>query len=135
VRGFLGSRQQAGCANDNTATIMGTKGIGRELGFAGMPFIKAEEDWRYQGPRPNMYEVEHVELFKAIRAGQPINDGLRMSYSTLAGLMGRMAAYTGQEITWEMAMNSQENLAPDIIDWKAPVKATPMAMPGKTKFI
>ena len=32
--------------------------------------------------------------------------------------MGRMAAYTGQEITWEQAMNSQEKLVPDQLDWK-----------------
>ena len=28
-----------------------------------------------------------------------------MARSTLLAIMGRMAAYTGQEITWEMALN------------------------------
>jgi predicted dehydrogenase len=133
--GFLGCRQQAGCASDNTATILGATGEARELGFAGMPLIKGKTNWTYNGPRPNMYQVEHDELFASIRKGEPINDGLRMTYSTLAALMGRMAAYTGQEITWEMAMNSQESIAPAEIAWDAPVPVAPMAMPGKTKFI
>jgi myo-inositol 2-dehydrogenase / D-chiro-inositol 1-dehydrogenase len=135
ARGFLGSRQQSGCSNDNTAVILGTKGEGHEMGFASMPFIKGKSEWRYKGKRPNMYEVEHQELFASIRSGNPINDGIRMTYSTLAGLMGRMAAYTGQEITWDMAINSQENLAPTVIAWNAPAPVAPLAMPGKTKFI
>ena len=48
ARGFLGCRQQPNCMNDNTATIYGTKGEARELGFAGMPFIKGEQSWRYK---------------------------------------------------------------------------------------
>jgi len=40
-----------------------------------------------------------------------------MARSTLLAIMGRMAAYTGQEITWEMALNSRENLGPDRYDW------------------
>lgn len=134
VRAFLGCRQQAGCANDNTAVILGTKGEAHEQGFAGMPYITGEKKWRYSGERPNMYQIEHNELFASIRSGKPINDGVRMCYSTLAGLMGRMAAYTGQEITWEMAMNSQESIAPAKIAWDAPAPVLPMAMPGITKF-
>jgi len=135
ARGFLGSRQQAGCATDNTATIFGTQGDGRELGFAGMPFIRGEKAWTYKGPRPNMYQVEHNEMFASIRSGQPINDGVRMAQTTMTAIMGRMAAYTGQEITWDMAMNSQEALVPAQIDWKIPVPVPSWAMPGKTKFV
>ena len=58
--------------------IFGTKGEGHELGFAGMPFIKGANAWRYKGPRPYMYQVEHDEMFAAIRAGNPINDGVRL---------------------------------------------------------
>jgi predicted dehydrogenase len=135
ARGFLGSRQQAGCANDNTATILGTKGDGRELGFSGMPFIRGENPWKYAGPRPNMYQIEHDELFASIRSGQPINNGVRMANTTLAAIMGRMAAYTGQEITWDMALNSQEALVPAVLDWKTPIPVPSWAMPGKTKFV
>ncbi|MGZ8939515.1 MAG: Gfo/Idh/MocA family protein, partial [Limisphaerales bacterium] len=94
ARAFLGCRQIAGCANDNTATMYGTKGTARELGFAGMPNIRGEKNWRYSGPRPNMYQVEHDELFASIRAGKPLNDGVRLAHSSMAAIMGRMAAYT-----------------------------------------
>ncbi len=135
ARGFLASRQQAGCANDNTATIFGTEGEGREMGFAGMPFIRGKQAWRYDGPRPNMYDVEHKELFASIRAGTPINDGVRMAKTTLTAIMGRMAAYTGKEITWDMALNSTEELVPAKIAWDTPVPVPPLARPGETQFI
>ena len=133
--GFLASRQQSGCANDNTATIFGTEGEGRELGFSGMPFIRGKQAWRYQGPRPNMYQVEHNELFASIRSGMPINDGVRLAHSTLAAIMGRMAAYTGQEITWDQALNAQAKLVPDQLDWKMKLDIAPMAIPGVTGLV
>jgi predicted dehydrogenase len=92
------------------------------------------EVWKYPGPWNLSYQTEHDELFASIRAGNPINNGYRMAISTMAGIMGRMAAYTGQEITWEMAMNSQEKLVPDNLDWNQPLPVAPMAMPGYTKF-
>ena len=82
-----------------------------------------------------MYQSEHNELFASIRSGKPINDGVWMTHSTLMGIMGRMAAYTGLEITWDQAMNSQEKLVPDPLDWKMKLDFPPMAMPGVTKFI
>ena len=82
-----------------------------------------------------MYQIEHDELFASIRSGQPINDGSWMAQSTMMGLMGRMAAYTGQEITWEQAMNSDEKLVPDKLDWKMKLDIPPMALPGMTKLV
>lgn len=95
---------------------------------------EGSEVWKYPGPWNLSYQTEHDELFASIRAGNPINNGHRMAMSTLAGIMGRMAAYTGKEITWEMAMNSQEKLVPDNLDWNQPLPVAPMAMPGYTKF-
>jgi myo-inositol 2-dehydrogenase / D-chiro-inositol 1-dehydrogenase len=133
ARGFLGCRQIAGCANDNTATMYGTKGTARELGFAGMPFIKGEKNWRYSGPRPNMYQVEHDELFASIRKGEPINNGVRLAHSSMAAIMGRMAAYTGEEVTWEAALNSNESLVPEKLDWNMTLPVVPMPMPGQNR--
>lgn len=133
ARAFLGCRQQVGCANDNTATIYGTKGTARELGFAGMPFIKGEKNWRYAGPRPNMYQVEHDELFASIRAGNPRNDGVRLCHSSMAAIMGRMAAYTGEEVTWEAALQAEDNLVPEKLDWDMNLPVPPLAMPGQNR--
>jgi hypothetical protein len=82
-----------------------------------------------------MYQNEHNELFASIRSGKVINDGEWMAHSTLIAIMGRMAAYTGQEVTWEQAMNSQEKLVPDHLDWKMKLDIAPMPMPGLTKLV
>jgi hypothetical protein len=58
-----------------------------------------------------------------------------MATSTLLSIMGRMAAYTGQEITWEMAMNSKEKLVPDQFDWHMKLPVPPIALPGITPFV
>jgi hypothetical protein len=46
-----------------------------------------------------------------------------------------MATYTGQIITWEQAMNSQENLSPERYDWDAAPPESKVAIPGLTKLI
>jgi len=135
VHGFIFCRQQNNCASDTSDTIMGTKGVARVLCFKGMPFTKGETNWKYSGKRPNMYEVEHQELFTSIRKGEPINNGVRMARSTLLAIMGRMAAYTGKEITWEDALNSKENLQPEKIAWDASIPVPPVAIPGTTPFV
>jgi hypothetical protein len=49
--------------------------------------------------------------------------------------MGRMAGYTGQEITWDQALNSQQALVPAKLSWDMTLPIEPQAIPGKTKFI
>jgi hypothetical protein len=46
-----------------------------------------------------------------------------------------MAAYTGQQVTWEQAMNSQEKLFPEHLDWNGSLPVQPRALPGITKFV
>lgn len=132
-RGFLGCRSQAGCYNENADYIVGSRGI-CTIGRGTTPFITGESEWRYDGPKNNMYQTEHDEFFASLRAGRPINDGPRMARTTLMAIMGRMAAYTGQEITWEQALNSQEKLVPDTLDWTSKWQLPPLAKPGRTKF-
>ena len=57
-----------------------------------------------------------------------------MTNSTLMAIMGRMAAYTGQAITWEQALNSKENLVPEHCEF-GPHAVPPVARPGMTKFV
>ncbi len=139
ARGFVFARQQAGCANDNSATFYGTKGTAYELGFGPTPNhikdLNGETTWRFRGERPDMYVQEHKEFFASLRSGQPINNGDRMCTSTMVGIMGRMAAYTGQSISYEEALNSQEKLVPDELTWDSPAPEVKVAMPGQTKFI
>jgi predicted dehydrogenase len=134
VRGFIGCRQQVGCYNENNDYVMGAKGVGT-IGRGPVPKIEGQNDWRYDGPRNNMYQTEHDELFASIRKGEPLWEGDWMCTSTLMALMGRMAAYTGQEITWEEALNSQEDLFPHGLSWNSELPVRPMARPGQTEFL
>jgi predicted dehydrogenase len=142
VRAFLAQRQIPGCSSEVKDTLLGTKGIA-SIGDPRGPVIEGGgTKWTYPGGRETeselfgkMYEVEHVELFNSIRAGKPVNDGEHMCNSTLMGIMGRMAAYTGQEITWEQMLGSKERLVPDKLDWKGNLPLPSMAVPGKTRFV
>jgi predicted dehydrogenase len=134
VRAFLGQRQISNCYSENSDYLMGAEGVGNIPGWQD-PFIRGRQTWRYRGEKSDMYQVEHNELFASIRKGEPINDGERMAHSTMMGLMGQMAAYTGQEITWEDACNSKEQLVPEKLDWKMNLPIAPMAVPGFTKLV
>ena len=134
IRGFLGCRSHAGCYTENADYVIGTKGI-LTIGRGRVPVIEGETNWRYDGPPANMYQTEHDELFASIRQGKPINDGTRMAHTTLMGIMGRMAAYTGREVTWEQALNSQQSLVPEKLDWNTQVDQPPLAVPGLTELV
>jgi predicted dehydrogenase len=133
VRAFLGQKQIGGTYSDNSDYLIGSEGFGKS-GW-NPPIIRAKTNWRYRdsGPKVDMYQIEHNELFASIRSGKPINDGQWMAQSTLMGLMGRMAAYTGQEITWEQIMSSEEKLVPDPLEWNMKLDIAPMAVPGVTR--
>ena len=133
VRAFAYTRQQAGCSNGLHGTdeyVMGTKGQALVLKHQ----IKGENKWRYRGSKPSMYDVEHQELFASIRAGKPINDGVRMANSTMIGIMGRMCTYTGQTLTWDQCFNSDERLGPETYEWGDAPEAV-VAIPGITPFV
>ncbi|MFM1878208.1 MAG: hypothetical protein RLZZ241_1074 [Bacteroidota bacterium] len=65
----------------------------------------------------NPYQEEHNRLFASIRAGEQINNAVYGAHSTLTAIMGRMATYSGQVITWEQALNSNLRLMPTALDW------------------
>jgi len=134
VRGFLGQRQIGNTYTDNSDYLIGSEGFGKSGWMA--PYIKGKQKWRYKDSASglDMYQIEHNELFASIRSGKPINDGQWMAQSTMIGLMGRMAAYTGQEVTWEQVTKSQQKLVPDKLDWKMKLEIPNMAMPGVTRI-
>ncbi|MCA8998705.1 MAG: gfo/Idh/MocA family oxidoreductase, partial [Planctomycetaceae bacterium] len=130
TRGFIAQRQIAGCYNENSCYILGTKGKGF-IDRRGVRTTMADgEAWRYKGESPNMYQVEHNEFFQSLREGKPLNNGDRMVNSTMMAIMGRMAGYSGKEVTWEEALNSDEVLVPETPNWDAPVEMRQLAMPG-----
>lgn len=132
VRGFSSCRQWNGTANDVSDHVFGTKGVAHLQTHA----IEGQGGaWRHRAEgEDDMYQNEHDALFRSIRAGEPIHDGDVMCSSTLMALMGRLSAYTGQEVTREQALQSQEDLAPAALAF-GPAPAPVVAVPGVKKLV
>jgi predicted dehydrogenase len=128
------TRQMPGCKNDISVDILGTKGTASLAERRTGTRISGPHEWVYRGEHKNLYQVEHDELFASIRDGRALNNGEYMAKSTLLAIMGRMATYTGQEITWEMAWNSKEDLTPPRYAWGA-IETPPIAVPGITRYV
>lgn len=130
TRGHSYCRQQKECWGDVNEYVIGTEGRANVFQHT----ITGKQAWRYDGKARDMYQAEHDEMFAAIRAGKPIDNGGYMCNSTLMALMGRMAAYTGKRVKWDEAWNSQEVLMPDALSWDDRPPASEIARPGITKF-
>ncbi len=119
-------RQIDNCANRVEEAVVGTEGT--SVTSSGGARIEGKAPWRFEGENHDPYTQEHTDLIAAIRAGKPINEGVRVAESTLTAIMGRMAAYTGKALTWEQAMNSKLDLRPKVLafgDLPVPEVATP----------
>ncbi len=135
IKGFHFARQQEKTSSRNSVEVLGTDGtalinVGRNQEITG------KRPWKYTGPKNDMYQTEHDELFASIRNGKPMNDGEWMANSTMIAILGRMVAYTGQTITWDEALNSNEVLGPRTEDysWDLNWDGPPIAKPGITQF-
>lgn len=127
VRVLSMCRQQDGTASRVAEHIVGTKGTSNAN-----TYISGESAWRFEGDRPNPYVEEHKRLFEGIRGGALLNEGRQVAESTMTAILGREAAYTGQEVTWEQALNSEQRIAPAKLEF-GPLPVPEVAMPGKTK--
>lgn len=90
---------------------------------------KGNEIYRHNPKgNPNAYQQEHKELFAAIAKGEfKFQDTEYSAYSTLTGIIGRLACYTGQVIKWDKALESNIDLMPENLSWNALPKITPDA--------
>ena len=120
VRTHCAARQINGCSNKKVEQINGTNGYANAAGT--IYDWKGNEIWKYPMPEEtdttspwkvtNPFVQEHINLVTAIRTGVPVNDAEAQVNSTLVTILGRMAAYTGKEITWEELLNSDLYLGP-----------------------
>jgi predicted dehydrogenase len=128
-------RQIDDCANDISEWLHGTKGV---WGTPGHNYeMTGPKPWKMNTKKEDNkpYKQEHVDLIRHIREGKQINELKNVAESTLTAIMGRMAAYTGEVVTWAAALDSKEMLLPrDLaMDMKFPVPE--VARPGITKLI
>jgi len=126
-------RQMANCENNVSEGFAGTKGFAEIIPYRKF-VITGPNAWKFDREDNKPYIQEHTTLIESLRAGRPINELKNIAESTLTAIMGRMAAYTGKLVTWEAALNSEENLMPEKLDWNAPLPVPPVAMPGQTEL-
>jgi len=131
VRTISTCRQIAGTTNRIGERVVGTKGVSDCCGS-----IKGENPWRYEGPNPNPYVVEHADLIKSIRSGNPLNEGQRIAKSTLCAIMGRESAYSRQQFkrSWFMSRCTLNLLPPDGLKLSDSKPLPPFAVPGQYKL-
>ncbi len=139
VRIYALCRTTAGCYDESSSLVFGTKGKASITGCR----LWGETTWRWQG-QCNPYQIEHDKLFAAIRSGQPINCGDYMARSTMVTVMGQISCYTGKEVTWDQINQSDFCYLPkpeDCHDGMEPptipdaTGSYPVPTPGRTKLI
>ena len=136
------SRQIPGCFNNGAVHISGSKG-GAEIGNVGNGRVAIFGDNPYDAPRDETkgaYFTQHTTLYNAIRSGGQdyVNHLPHTAKATMAAILGRMAAYSGQKVTWEEALNSQESFTQSDYSWDATPPTLPdeqgmykLAIPGR----
>jgi hypothetical protein len=85
--------------------------------------------WSFPQPEHSPYDYEWEDLIEAIREDKPYNEVKRGAEASLVASMGRMAAHTGQLITFDQILNHDHEFAPDVDkltqDGPAPVRLGP----------
>jgi predicted dehydrogenase len=127
---FSQCRQINGCQNNVSELVVGSLGTSN---CANRIDPRSGEKWRFRGEPASPYRLTHENLIASILGGTPINEAQSVAESTLTGIMGREAAYSGQPISWDAALKSETRLGPP--DYRvASYPIPPVHMPGQYRF-
>jgi len=141
---FCYGRCITGAYEEFDSLVHGTKGLASITDsriFKGQNPKRTETAWKSSQSEDWGYGVEWQDLIDAIRQDKPYNEAKRGAEASLVSSMGRMAAHTGQVITYDQILNLDHEFAPDVdkltMDSPAPLLAGsdgtyPIPMPGIT---
>ena len=134
-------RHQPGTVRNVNELLVGTKGV---VNLSGNGVVKINDHngnlLHKYNPKNDLspYQIEHNKLFKSIRSKRQIDDTEIGAIATMTAIMGRMATYSGKLIEWENALNADQKLVPENIDWDSKPPVTPnkngyykIPVPGK----
>ena len=133
---FLEGRNIDGCQQEFASYVHGTKGSAvissnshspaRCRIYKGQKFSRNDLVWAFPQPEPNPYQIEWDDLIHAIRKDKLYNEVKRGAEASLVTSMGRMAAHTGQLITFDDMLKCKNEFAPDVdkLDDDQPGSAT-----------
>jgi predicted dehydrogenase len=146
---FMNGRVMPGCHDEFASFAHGSKGSAvisqsshtpaRCKIYKGQNMTKDNLIWSFNRPEPNPYALEWEHLIDAILNDKPHNEVKRGCEASLVTSMGRMAAHTGQVVTYDEILNSEHEFAPNVDKLvkggEAPLKANaegkyPIPMPG-----
>ena len=136
---FYYGRNITGCQSGFSSYAHGTKGSavittsshtpGKVRTYKGHNMDKANLLWAFPQPELSPYQLEWDDLMDAIRQNKPYNEAERGAKASLVASMGRMAAHTGQIVTYDKMLNCEQEFAPDVdklaMDSPAPLQAGP----------
>ncbi|MGZ8939542.1 MAG: Gfo/Idh/MocA family protein [Limisphaerales bacterium] len=139
---FSQCRHIRGCWSSVSEHVIGTKGKCDVGGHT----ITGDNAWSMSREQrrgnKDPYQQEHDDLFAAIRQNKEFNEAVYGAESTMTSILGRMAAYSGNELEYSKALASKINLLPENLAWDAKPKILPgpdglypRAVPGKTQVV
>ncbi len=134
-RMFSFCRHIPGCWPQEAEYCQGTKG---RCDIAGglIPAGPGIEEWRYRGPRPDPYQMEHADLVASIRKGEPLNEADFGAMSSMTAILGRLCTYSGQRIEMAQALKSKLRLGPEEgFTWETAPPTPRVAVPGVTDVL
>jgi predicted dehydrogenase len=121
---FYYGRAMEGCEGGFSSYALGTKGTavistsghypGKVRIYKGHNMNRENLIWRFPQPEPNPYQLEWDDLIDAVRRDVPYNEAKRGAEASLVNSMGRMAAHTGQIVTYDQILNCKHEFAPDV---------------------
>jgi len=134
---FLEGRNVPGCHQEFASYVHGTKGMAvissnshtpaRCRIYKGQKVARADLAWSFPPPEQNPYQLEWDHLVNAIRKDKLYNEVKRGVEASLVTSMGRMAAHTGQVVTFNDMLNCTHEFAPEVdklaLNGPAPIKA------------
>jgi predicted dehydrogenase len=125
------TRTAENCFSRNIDVLHGTKGrmVFNATGIPIMTDTRGNERWRADRKDRirSMYVQEHYALINSIMEGKPINDGFRMANSTMVGVLGMIASFTGQKESYKDLFESRFRIEPNV---DHPSFDMPVASPG-----
>lgn len=131
--------QIPGSASEVSTVIYGTTGIchiGASNRGSRITDRQGTTMWEMKGSIADAYKQEHKDLIDSIRSGTPIVELKQTADSSLTAVLGRVAAYTGQRVSWDfLTTKSQLDLFPPELSWAGGLPPPEHAVPGKTKLI
>ncbi len=128
-------RQIPSTQAENGSVIYGSEGRATILGGnSGASIVDRDgnEIWSMEGNISAAYQQEHKDLIDSIRAGKPIVELKETADSSLTAAMGRLAAYSGQKVSWDfVSQESTLDLFPENLDIDGDLESPGYAIPGK----